>query len=201
MAYCVGGILFVNSFQTLFAYRYIYLAFFPLVILSASAISKIRWKWVILGGYILWLSNIVNPVAYSFIITPENYIIHTDSTEPRPDFRGMYLGLSEVYKNETLIATFTPAADWYFKVPDYWIAFSFAGTPVNWSNTWQLHNGKDAYTGAKVIFDLDSFISVKNGSIIVIDDWSAGRINPLILESIYNCTRIVSKDKINAYKC
>ena len=60
-------ILFATTVNKTFGSRYIFLIFLPLTIFTGIAFSKIKFKWVILVIYIIWLSNIITPFTYSFI--------------------------------------------------------------------------------------------------------------------------------------
>jgi hypothetical protein len=191
-------LLVAGMFNQMFAYRYIYFVFLPLVVLAAAAFSKIRFKWIIFIVYLVAVSNFVFPIAYVSVLKPESTISYVDFTAPQADFRQTYDDLRGIYNNETLIVTFTPAAEWYFKKPDYWIRISFTGL----NDSWQIYQGKEVYTGAEIIYDFDGFKRVVNGSIIVLDDWGASRLSRDIFDYINeNCEKIISKNAISAFKC
>ncbi|MBD3249152.1 hypothetical protein GF336_03845 [Candidatus Woesearchaeota archaeon] len=189
------------SFEKLFALRYVYLVFFPMVVLASVALSRIRFRWVVAGLYILWLSNIFTPITYSFVLAPEMIVSHNDITSPRAGFRQIYQEIEGIYEDETLIVSITSESGWYFKNPDYWIYFSFNRIPVPAEKSFTVYNGRDIYTGADIIYDADDLNDIKEKKIIVIDDWAAGRIDPGINSVLDNCKIISEKEGIKAYRC
>ncbi len=194
-------LLIAVGFEKLFASRYIYLLFFPMILMASAALSKIRLKWIVIAIYIIWLSNIFNPFAYSFILIPERNISHEDTTEPRAEFRQIYQELEGIYEDETLIVSFTPAAEWYFKKPDYWIFFSFNRIPGPANESFTVYGDRDVYTGAELIYDLEDIKKIEEEKFVVIDDWAAGRIAQNIISSLEDCTIILEKEGIKIYGC
>ena len=170
----------------------------PIIILSAYAISKVRFSIAITLLYIVWISNIFYPISYSTIIIPERSISHFDFTAPDANFKGSYTELKKVYNNEILIATRTPEGAWYFKNPDYWISFSFTNLK---DESYTNYYGKEIYTGAQIISNLEQFESINN-KIAVLDDWGSMRIDQDIKSFINNnCTLLINRDRINVYRC
>ncbi len=194
-------ILLATGFNKLFGYRYVYLAFLPLIVLVAVPLSKIHFKWIIVGAYMIWLSNIFVPFTYSFILIPEETISHFDFTAPRADFRPLYEDIYNIYSNQTLIVTFTPAAQWYFKKPDYWTYFSFSNLGGRAKGE-SLYGEYDAYTGANVIYNLEDFLEIGGEKIFVADTWGLRKINPEISRFVtWNCTKFIDRQTIFAFNC
>lgn len=202
--FMVSSLIFLAvavSVHKTFASRYVYMAFLPIVVFSSYALSKIKFKWLVVIVYIVWISNIFHPITYVSILIPEKVISHVEFTEPGADFRGVYGNLKEIYNNESLIVSFTPAAEWYFKRPDYWIYFSFTGLACE-NNSCSTYNGRDYYTGADIIYNLTDFNRIKGDKIIVMDYWGYGKINRGIAKFISsNCTTIIEKEGIAAFRC
>jgi hypothetical protein len=193
-------LMMVNSVNKLFAHRYIYLAFLPIVIMFAYTLSNIKFKWVVAGIYLVWISNIITPFTYTAVLIPTTSIPHKDLTAPSAEFKQLYNELN--YTNETLIVTFTPAAEWYFRKPDYWIQFSFSGFAP--SREHSAYNGRDIYTGAEIIHDFKDFqeIGSLENTIFVLDDWGLSRINREIATFINdNCISFITKKGVTAYRC
>lgn len=188
-------ILIAGGLNQLFAFRYIYLAFLPLLVLSAYSLSKIKFSWAITIAYLLLISFPIFSTSTLAVIIPQKTLSFYDFTAPEADFRGIYTGLET---NKTFIATFTPAAEWYYKKPNYWVYFSFSGLSRMANETFTLVNGAEVYTGAKIIFNDTSLV---NG-IVVADDWSFARISPNIANFIKNnCTLTRKGEGISAYDC
>lgn len=180
-------ILVSASMNKFFAYRYVYLAFLPLVILSSVALSKIKFKWIIVSGYIILVSNLIIPFGYSSVLFPAS-ISYQDVTMPAADFKGFYDSLDYDGK---LIVSFTPAAAWYYRKPDYWINFSFTGL----ENEWIMVDGKEFYTGAEIVENLED-------SLVVIDDFSMERIDKSTIKFIKeNCSLFLEKEGVGGYRC
>ncbi len=194
LVFVFAGVLFGMAFYKYFGFRYIYIAFFPVVILASVAISKIKWAYVITGFYLLWASNLFYQTNV-FLLTPG--VDHFDATMPRANFRELYEELGEV---DTLVATYTPAAEWYYRAPDYWIYFHFTvpGTPMN--ETYLAINGTEFYTGAKVITTLEELKNISNAT-IVFDAWSSTRLDEDINYYMESCEDIVVKTDIKAVRC
>jgi hypothetical protein len=187
---------------TLFAFRYVYLAFLPLVIFASFTLSKIKFKWAVFFVYLIWISNIFVPITYTAVLKPQKVIIHNDPTAPQMDFKDFYDELGYEYHNEVLIVTLSAMAEWYLKKPDYWIYFSFTGLKVEPNETFSVHNGRDVYTGADIIYDLDDFKDIKGEKTVVIDDWSSTKIDSEIIKYLNTeCSLIIEKKEVAGYRC
>ena len=190
-------ILAAASFERMFAFRYVYLAFLPILVLTSVAFSRIKYGWLILTAYLVLISNIFIPFTYTSILRPESRISHFDFTAPEADFRQAYSVIDQIYEGEALIASFTPAAAWYFKSPDYWIHASF--TSLNDST---IYNDRDVYTGARVIYNLEQLKAVKGHKLIILDQWSGSKIKGDIRDFIQeSCTERVSEEGVVGFRC
>ncbi len=193
--------LLAGGLNITFGYRYIYLSFLPAVVLSAVALSRIKMKWTVTFIYIMWLSNLFTPLTYTFVVTPMESISNYDPTAPRLNFRPLYEELSAIYDGETFVASFGPPAEWYFKKPDYWTYFSMSGYKGRERNE-SLYLGKDVYTGADVLYNLTDFLGIEGEKIVVAGAWSVMRIDSGLREYfVTNCTEIINKEDISAFRC
>ncbi len=193
-------IITAGTLNKTFAFRYVYIICLPLVILAAVTLSRIKFRWFVVGIYLVWVSNIFFPFTYVSILIPEKQISHIDITEPSADFRNLYSDLEKIYNGEKLVVSFTPAAEWYFEKPNYWIYFSFSGVNCA-NNSCSTYNDKEIYTGAEKIYDLDDFKRIKN-KIVVLDYWGAMHINLNITKFISkDCVPIINKKGVTAFRC
>ena len=182
-------VLLAGFLNSLFAYRYIYLIFFPIIIFASIALSKVRGKYVILGVYMVITSNLILPFSYTFVLIPAK-ISHYDPTAPYADFRSAYAHLP----NLPFVATFTPAAAFYSRNPDYWLNFSFSGR----NDSWLIKNGKEIYTGATVAYGIDD---LPDSFVAVIDRWGFGKLDPSVQTFINNCVPLYEAENIGVVQC
>jgi len=186
------------SFGKIFAFRYVYLGFLPLVILAAHAISNVKWNLAVAAVYIVWVSNIFYPLGNITMLLPTSQISHYDFTAPTADFKGIYSGMNA----SNLITSIPSEAAWYYKNPDYWIYISYTGEVLPLNESWSILDGKDIYTGADVVASYEEFLNVSDGSTVVIDDWSATRMDEGIYAYIIsNCTVLKEAEGIRSYGC
>ncbi|MFT4303775.1 MAG: glycosyltransferase family 39 protein [Candidatus Woesearchaeota archaeon] len=200
LSWILGASIFLvvvsASFGSVFAFRYVYLAFFPIVILASYALSQIKWSYFIVFCYIIWVSNIFNPFSYVTVLTPMKSISLNDFTSPTADFKGLYNELSLIYNDEILVVSVTPLASWYFRNPDYWLFFSMTGRMHDdVERHFEIYNGKDSFTGASIIFSED----IEGERIVVVDSWA--KRMPGFNWSSEGCDLLIAKTNVNAYRC
>lgn len=195
LVYSFLAVFFAASMGTQFAFRYVYVAFVPVVVLAMAAASSFKRGWMVMAVYLLVASNLFAPFGASMILVPESTISHYDPTMPTADFKGMY---SSIDHSKPLVTTITPAAAVYGKKPSYWINMSYTGDP---EGNWTIVNNREIYSNASVVYTVDELSRIQD-KIIVVDDWSMKRISSSLRMFITeNCTLVSQKRGISAYEC
>jgi len=191
-----------------FAFRYIYLFIFPLVLYCALLFSYLYEKYgkiilFVMFAFILISSNIFISSGYSNILAPVNEGFNFSSA-PRIDYKNIPEDLKQDINKNMVVTYFSPATEWHIKKPDYILPFSligFGNDSVSYNNS----GGKivDRYSGARIINDLKGIKEEK--FYFIVSSFALGKIQKDQKENIGlavdDCSLKHSKETLNIWFC
>lgn len=179
---------FVVFHQILIGFRYTFL-FLPLVFVLAS-LALIEFSDIVMSFLktkkdFLEQAKVLVPLLITISVLATTPLLTTnleseyylEPSAPQPDFKNVYSGLRKmVNEGDLLIVSYPEVALWYGFKPDYWMAFSISGFPVENALDEQGNYKRTVTPAIRTSEELEFVYENSSRGFIVLDSMAGKRI-------------------------
>ena len=174
-------------------FRYLFILLPLLYLLAAQGVLYVvarypyRWYRAMATAVV-----VVTLIAVGFLSLPQSEYPLEPMT-PQPPFAEAYDALQgRLGEDDLLIVTQPAIAELYARKPDYWIAISYVGVPVESAGLYDSATLTERYTGARTLATAQSLERVirDNQGFVIVDDMGLQRMTNEQRGIVLNLTRV-----------